>query len=60
MNFATLLFLQSSTVIDEKIKTAPNDSYKIGVIIGSFLPYVLLVIFAYVLYYLMKNKNKNQ
>jgi|APEBP8051072210_1049370.scaffolds.fasta_scaffold00027_17 hypothetical protein len=60
MNFATLLFLQSSTVIDEKIKTAPNDSYKIGVIIGSFLPYVLLVIFAYVLYYFMKNKNKNQ
>jgi len=60
MNIATLIFLQTSTVIDEKIKNAPNESYKIGVIIGSFLPYVLLVGFAYLLYYFMKNKNKNQ
>jgi hypothetical protein len=44
MNF-TALILQVD--INEKIKNAPNSGYQLGLIIGSFLPFVLLVGVAY-------------
>ncbi len=42
--------------IEEKIKNAPDSSYEIGVTIGSFLPFVLLVVIAYVVFYKAKNR----
>ncbi|PWK20417.1 hypothetical protein [Xanthomarina spongicola] len=46
--------------INEKIKEAPDNSYEIGVFIGSMLPFVTLVIIAYLLFRYNKNrKNKN-
>jgi len=55
MNSLLILLLQID--IDEKLKNAPEDSgYQIGVVIGTYLPFVLLVIFAYVLYYFMKKR----
>ncbi|WP_199287749.1 hypothetical protein [Pseudotamlana carrageenivorans] len=37
--------------IEEKIKTAPNNAYEIGVFIGSMLPFTALVAMAYLIYY---------
>ena len=45
--------------IDEKIKTAPDGNYEIGVLIGSMLPFVVLVLIAYAVYrYNKKRINK--
>ena len=45
--------------INEKIKEAPNDSYEIGVFIGTLLPFVTLVIIAYLLFRYNKNRKNN-
>lgn len=42
--------------IEEKIKNAPDCSYEIGVFIGSMLPFVLMVLIAYLIYRYNKNK----
>jgi len=49
-----LLLLQVD--IKKKISEAPDSSYEIGVAIASYLPFVLLVIVAYIIY----NKAKNR
>jgi hypothetical protein len=53
MNF-TALILQVD--INEKIKNAPDSGYQLGIVIGSFLPFVLLVGVAYWMYYRSKNR----
>ncbi|MFY0712220.1 hypothetical protein J1D01_00965 [Seonamhaeicola sp. NFXS20] len=46
--------------IEEKIKNAPDKGYEIGVFIGSMLPFVILVLLAYVIYrYNKKRMNKD-
>lgn len=45
-------------VIEEKIANAPDKSYEIGVFIGTYLPFVILVIIAYAIFYYMKHTNK--
>ncbi len=45
--------------IKEKLKTAPNDSYQIGVLIGSFVPFIVLAGIAYYTYYRAKKKEQN-
>lgn len=52
----TFLFLQQT--IEEKIKNAPDSGYEIGVFIGSMLPFVFLVVIAYLIYKYNKNRNK--
>ncbi|WP_223032416.1 hypothetical protein [Hanstruepera marina] len=52
----TLLPILQGANIEEKIKEAPDNSYEIGVFIGSMLPFVVLVIIAYVIYRYNKNK----
>ena len=47
------------TAIEEKIANAPDESYLIGIAIGSYLPFVVLIIIAYVMYYRAKN-NKSK
>jgi hypothetical protein len=42
--------------IEEKIKKAPDKSYEIGVVIGTYLPFVLLSVLAYFIYYKAKNR----
>ncbi|MFM7018919.1 hypothetical protein [Flavobacterium sp.] len=54
-----LLTLQQVTIA-EKVKHAPNSSYQIGIAIGSYLPFVILVIIAYWMYYRAKNRNDNE
>lgn len=54
-----LLYLITQPNIEEKIKNAPDSSYEIGVFIGSFLPFLGLVIIAYLFYrYHKKQQNK--
>jgi hypothetical protein len=42
--------------VNEKLKNAPDDSYQTGIIIGSLLPFVLLVGIAWFVYYKAKNR----
>jgi len=53
-----LPFLQVN--VTEKIKSAPDSNYQIGVLIGSFLPFVLLVGVAYWMYYRAKKADRNE
>ena len=46
--------------VAEKMKTAPDNSYQIGVVIGSYIPFVLLVVVAYLLYYLAKKRSDKE
>lgn len=48
-------FLQQIN-IEEKIKNAPDKNYEIGVAIGVYLPFVILVALAYFMYYKAKNR----
>ena len=52
---ALLLFLMQVD-IEEKMKNAPDGQYEIGVVIGTYLPFVILVAFAYLIYYRAKNR----
>lgn len=55
----SLLLLVQQTNIEEKIKNAPDSSYQIGVVIGTFLPFAVLVAIAYWMYYRAKKREKN-
>jgi len=48
---------QNLDQITKKIESAPNKAYEIGVAIGAFLPFVILVIIAYLLFKNAKNKD---
>jgi hypothetical protein len=54
---AFILLLQKIN-IEEKIKDAPDDGYQIGVLIGSYLPFVILVLLAYWTYNRAKNRKE--
>ena len=53
---ANLILLLQQIDIEEKIKNAPDDGYQIGVVIGTYLPFVALVGIAYFVYYKAKNR----
>jgi hypothetical protein len=55
-----LILLLQQTKIEEKLKNSPDNAYQIGVIIGSYLPFVVLVGIAYLMYYLAKKRNKQE
>lgn len=44
--------------IEEKILNAPDKGYEIGVFIGSMIPFVVLVLLAYLMYRHSKKKNQ--
>jgi hypothetical protein len=52
-----LFFFQSKN-IEGKIKNAPDSSYEIGVVIGTYLPVFLLALIATSLYFYFKKKKK--
>lgn len=53
-----LLLLQVD--IEEKMKNAPDSNYEIGVVIGTYLPFVLLVALAYVFFYMAKKRRDKE
>ncbi|MEX0274937.1 MAG: hypothetical protein AB3N16_11215 [Flavobacteriaceae bacterium] len=54
--YAFLVLVQETPDIEQKMKEAPNSAYEIGVVIGSYLPFVLLVGVAYLFYFYWKKK----
>ena len=52
-----LITLVQQTEIEKKMQEAPDSAYEIGVVIGSYLPFVVLVAIAYAIYYYQK-KNR--
>ena len=56
MTLTSFLIVLQVENIKEKIENAPDSGYEIGVAIGTYLPFVLLVILAYIIYYRMKNQ----
>jgi hypothetical protein len=54
--FTGFIALLQKVDIEEKLKNAPDDGYQIGVVIGTYLPFVLLVGLAYFVYYKAKNR----
>lgn len=49
-----LLFFQED--IKEKIKNAPDKGYEIGIVIGSYIPFVILIGLAYLTYHFAKKR----
>jgi hypothetical protein len=56
---ALLLLLQQPN-IEEKIKNARDSGYQLGVLIGSFLPLVVLAGLAYWMYYRAKKSDRKE
>ncbi|BCY27583.1 hypothetical protein [Flavobacterium okayamense] len=56
----TLISLLQKVNIEEKIKNAPDQGYEIGVVIGTYLPFIVLIIIAYSTYFYFKKKEKNK
>jgi hypothetical protein len=55
----TIIALAQQVNIAEKLKNATNGSYQTGVIIGSFVPFVILIGLAYWMYSSAKKRDKN-
>ena len=53
-----LFLLLQEVDITEKVKNAPDKGYETGLVIGTYLPFLILIGFAYLLYYKAK-KRKN-
>ena len=54
-----ILFLALQQVnIQDKVNSAPDSNYQIGIAIGSFLPFVILIVIAYIMYYRARKKEK--
>jgi len=53
---ATFIIALQQVNVEEKMKNAPDGNYEIGVAIGTYLPFVLLVLVAYFVYYKAKNR----
>ena len=55
MKALILLLLQGDS--EEKMRNAPDKGYEIGVVIGTYLPFVVLVAVAYWMFYKFKNRS---
>ena len=51
-----LILLLQQVDIEEKMQNAPDKGYEIGVVIGTYLPFVVLVLIAYYFFYKAKNR----
>lgn len=56
MKFFLLIALLQQVDIEEKMKNAPDKGYEIGVVIGTYLPFVVLVVIAYLMFNRFKNR----
>jgi hypothetical protein len=58
MTYLILPLLQVN--VTEKLKVAPDSSYQLGLLIGSFLPFLLLAGIAYWMYYRAKKGSEKE
>lgn len=56
MKLSLLILLLQTINIEEKIKNAPDQGYEIGVVIGTYLPFVILIGLAYLTYHFAKKR----
>jgi hypothetical protein len=56
----TLIMLLQLTTIDNKVKSKYDIGYDIGVLIGSFLPMVILAGLVYWMYHQIKKSNRKK
>jgi hypothetical protein len=56
----SLILLLQQTDIEKKMAEAPDSSYEIGVVIGSYLPFVVLAVVAYGIYYYNKKRREEE
>jgi len=59
MKFYQTIFLgiqQGTDLIKDKLESAPDSGYEIGIVIGTYLPVVLFIIAAYVMYFKARNR----
>jgi hypothetical protein len=54
-----IISLLQKVDVSEKIKNAPDSGYQIGVVIGSFIPFVILIGIAYWMYNRAKKRDEN-
>lgn len=54
-----IISLFQNVDVAEKIKNAPDSGYQIGVVIGSFIPFVILIGIAYWMYNRAKKRDEN-
>ncbi|WP_165608747.1 hypothetical protein [Flavobacterium johnsoniae] len=54
-----IISLFQNVDVAEKIKNAPDSGYQIGVVIGSFIPFIVLIGIAYWMYNRAKKRDKN-
>ncbi|RED24587.1 hypothetical protein BD847_1317 [Flavobacterium cutihirudinis] len=54
-----IISLLQKVDVAEKIKSAPDSGYQIGVVIGSFIPFVILIGIAYWMYNRAKKRDEN-
>ncbi|WP_296684844.1 hypothetical protein [Flavobacterium sp.] len=54
-----MLVVVQQVNIAQKIKQAPDGDYPIGILIGSFIPFVILVGLAYWMYIRAKKRDQN-
>lgn len=60
MNYSLLLLMQQQAVdIEEKLKNAPDGSYQTGLIIGSFIPFLVLAGIAWWMFIRAKKRQKD-
>jgi hypothetical protein len=55
-----LILLVQQVNIEEKLKNAPDSGYETGLIIGSFIPFIVLMGLAYWMYNHFKKAKRNE
>ena len=55
-----ILLLAQQPDIEKKMQEAPDSAYEIGVVIGSYLPFVVLVGIAYAIYRYNKKRRDSE
>ncbi len=60
MIMGVFMLLQDVSDIEKKIEEAPDSAYEIGVAIGTYLPFVVLILVAYLFYYYSKKRRGSE
>lgn len=60
MIMGVFMVLQDVSDIEKKIEEAPDSAYEIGVAIGTYLPFLVLILVAYLFYYYSKKRRGSE
>ncbi|ASV30112.1 hypothetical protein CJ263_07665 [Maribacter cobaltidurans] len=60
MIMGVFMVLQDVSEIEKKMEEAPDSAYEIGVAIGTYLPFVVLILVAYLFYYYSKKRRGSE